>query len=183
MRVVWTAWALRDLASLRAYIWQNNPKNPLGVGASDQGGYFMSGVEDNNLDSEKLVNIWWTGAKYTYRSKTDVTFSWYQQRQNTFRVPPTCVPGNFRASCAGTLNEGSLYVDHLVKQALPGVPLSHLPSPPSAIPVKLNYQYFSLNQSGAAWEAVKRARNFAVHVPENFRNPNLELIILLPEAA
>src|SRR5271166_3685658 len=44
------------------YIWQNNPSNPLGVGASDQGGYFMSGVEDNNLDSEKLVNIWWTGA-------------------------------------------------------------------------------------------------------------------------
>src|SRR5579862_5098539 len=94
------------------YIWQNNPKNPLGVGASDQGGYFMSGVEDNNLDSEKLLNIWWTGARYTYRSKTDFTFSWYQQRQNTFRVPPTCVPGNFRASCAGTLNEGSLYVDH-----------------------------------------------------------------------
>ena len=53
------------------YIWQNNPSHPLGVGASDQGGYFMSGVEDNNLDSEKLVNIWWTGAKYTYRSKTD----------------------------------------------------------------------------------------------------------------
>jgi predicted porin len=94
------------------YIWQNNPKNPLGVGASDQGGYFMSGVEDNNLDSEKLVNIWWMGAKYTYRSKTDFTFAWYQQRQNTFRVPPTCVPGNFRSSCAGTLDEGSLYVDH-----------------------------------------------------------------------
>jgi len=94
------------------YIWQNNPKNPLGVGASDQGGFNLSGVEDNNLDSEKLVNIWWTGAKYTYRSKTDFTFSWYQQRQNTFRVPPTCVPGNFRSSCAGTLNEGSFYVDH-----------------------------------------------------------------------
>ena len=72
------------------YIWQNNPANPLGVGASDQGGYFMSGVEDNNLDSEKLVKIWWTGAKYTYRSKTDFTFAWYQQRQNDFRVPPTC---------------------------------------------------------------------------------------------
>jgi predicted porin len=37
------------------YIWQNNPSNPLGVGASDQGGYIMSGVEDNNLDSEKLL--------------------------------------------------------------------------------------------------------------------------------
>ncbi len=98
------------------YIWQNNPKNPLGVGASDQGGYFMSGVEDNNLDSEKLVNIWWTGAKYTYRSKTDVTFAWYQQRQNDFRLPPTCSTnpsiGNMRASCAGSLNEGSFYIDH-----------------------------------------------------------------------
>jgi len=98
------------------YIWQNNPANPLGVGASDQGGYFMSGVEDNNLDSEKLVNIWWTGAKYTYRKKTDVTGAWYQQRQNDFRVPRTCSTnpaiGNMRASCAGTLNEGSLYLDH-----------------------------------------------------------------------
>ena len=95
------------------YIWQNNPSNPLGVGASDQGGYFMSGVEDNNLDSEKLVQIWWTGVKYTYRSKTNVTFSWYQQRQNDFRQPPTCSPAaRFRSSCAGTLNEGSLYVDH-----------------------------------------------------------------------
>jgi predicted porin len=94
------------------YIWQNNPANPLGVGASDQGGYILSGVEDNNLDSERLVNIWWTGAKYTYRSKTDFTFAWYQQRQNDFRVPPTCTPQSFRASCAGTLNEGTLYMDH-----------------------------------------------------------------------
>jgi predicted porin len=95
------------------YVWQNNPKNPLGVGAADQGGYNMSGVEDTNLDNEKLVNIWWTGAKYTYRSKTDFTFSWYQQRQNDFRSPPTCsASAGFRSSCAGTLNEGSLYVDH-----------------------------------------------------------------------
>jgi predicted porin len=95
------------------YIWQNNPKNPLGVGASDQGGYFMSGVEDNNLDSEKLVQIWWTGAKYTYRKKTDFTVAWYQQRQNDFRSPPACsATAGFRSSCAGTLNEGSFYIDH-----------------------------------------------------------------------
>ncbi len=103
------------------YVWQNNPKNPLGVGASDQGGYFMSGVEDNNLDNEKLVNIWWTGAKYTYRSKTDFTFAWYQQRQNDFRSPPTCsVAAGFRSSCAGTLNEGSLYADYHLTKRLDG---------------------------------------------------------------
>src|SRR5579862_7112618 len=95
------------------YIWQNNPRHPLGVGASDQGGYFMSGVEDTNLDNEKLVNIWWAGGKYTFRSKTDFTFSWYQQRQNDFRSPPTCsATAGFRSSCAGTLNEGSFYIDH-----------------------------------------------------------------------
>jgi predicted porin len=95
------------------YIWQNNPRDPLGVGASDQGGYIMSGVEDNNLDSEKLLQIWWTGVKYTYRTKTDFTFAWYQQRQNDFRVPKECdAVAGFRASCAGTLNEVSGYVDH-----------------------------------------------------------------------
>ena len=95
------------------YIWQHNPKNPLGVGASDQGGYIMSGVEDDNLDTQKFVNIWWTGVKYTFRSNSDITASWYQQRQNDFRLPPTCSPAaGFRSSCAGTLNEGSLYADH-----------------------------------------------------------------------
>jgi predicted porin len=95
------------------YIWQHNPTYPLGVGASDQGGYQMSGVEDNNLDSEKLVQIWWTGAKYAFDKKTDITFAWYQQRQNDFRVPPECSPeAGFRASCAGSLNETSLYADH-----------------------------------------------------------------------
>jgi predicted porin len=95
------------------YVWQNNPSRPLGVGATDQGGYLMSGVEDNNLDSEKLLQIWWTGAKYTYRTKTDFTFAWYEQRQNDFRFPKTCsVAAGFRSSCAGTLDEGSLYADH-----------------------------------------------------------------------
>ncbi len=35
------------------HIQQFNPSNPLGVGASAQGGYLLSGVEDNNLDSPK----------------------------------------------------------------------------------------------------------------------------------
>jgi len=73
----------------------------------------MSGVEDNNLDSTKIVQIWWTGVKYTYRSKTDFTLSWYHQRQNDFRVPSTCSPeAGFRSSCAGSLDELSLYADH-----------------------------------------------------------------------
>lgn len=74
------------------------------------------------------------------------------------------------------------HIEHLVKQALPGIELTHVVSPPSAIPVKLNYQYFSLGQSGLAWEAVTRARNLAAYVPGDIPNPQLELLILLPES-
>jgi len=100
------------------YMWLNNPVNPLGVGASGQGGYILSGVEDNNLDSERRLQDWWSGVKYAVDPKTEVTLSWYQQRQNDFRVPKTCsVEAGFRASCAGTLNEGSLYLDrHFTKR-------------------------------------------------------------------
>jgi type VI secretion system protein ImpJ len=74
------------------------------------------------------------------------------------------------------------HIEHLVKQALPGVALTHVPRPPSAIPVKLNCQYFSLNQSGPAWEAIARSRNLAAYVPGDFPAPQLELIILLLQA-
>ena len=95
------------------YIWLNNPHNPLGVGASDQGGYFLSGVEDNNEDTERILRIWWTGVKYAVDAKTDITFAWYEQLQNDFRSPQPCSDAaGFRASCAGALNEGSLYGDH-----------------------------------------------------------------------
>jgi predicted porin len=90
----------------------------LDIGASAQGGYRLSGVEDNNLDSDKIVQIWWTGAKYSYDSNTDITVSYYHQEQNDFRLPPACSPtAGFRASCAGTLNEVSLYTDrHFTKR-------------------------------------------------------------------
>ena len=89
------------------YIRQTNPSNPLGVGASDQGGYIMSGVEDNNLDSPKIVQIWWTGVKYAFDRKTDITFAWYQQLQNDFRLPSTCTTATgFRSFLRGHPQRG-----------------------------------------------------------------------------
>jgi predicted porin len=85
----------------------------LGIGATAQGGYLLSGVEDKNLDSPKIVQILWPGVRYAFDGKTDITLSYYHQWQNNFRVPSTCSPAaGFRSSCAGTLNEVSLYTDH-----------------------------------------------------------------------
>jgi predicted porin len=95
------------------HIRQTNPANPLGIGATAQGGYLLSGVEDNNLDSPKIVQVGWTGVKYAFDSKTDITLSYYREWQNDFRIPAACSPSaGFRSSCSGNLNEVSLYTDY-----------------------------------------------------------------------
>lgn len=73
-------------------------------------------------------------------------------------------------------------IEQLVRQALPGMPLIHAAKPPASIPVKLNYQYFSLSQSGVAWETVMKGRSLAAFVPGDISEPQLELLILLPQA-
>ena len=70
------------------------------------------------------------------------------------------------------------HIEQLIRQALPGLALTHVPVPPRAIPVKLRYQYFSVDRSGPVWDAVLRARNFGVYVPGEIPNPDMELIIL-----
>jgi predicted porin len=95
------------------HIRMENPANPLGIGATAQGGYVLSGVEDNNLDSTKIVQIGWAGVRYSFDSKTDLTLSYYREDQNDFREPPECSPtAGYRSSCAGNLNEVSIYIDH-----------------------------------------------------------------------
>jgi type VI secretion system protein ImpJ len=71
-------------------------------------------------------------------------------------------------------------IDHLIRQALPGLGLTYMPNPPSAIPIKLNHHYFLLSKSGGEWDAIARARNLAAYVPADFPNPQLELVVLLP---
>jgi type VI secretion system protein ImpJ len=74
----------------------------------------------------------------------------------------------------------SSQIQRLIRQALSGVPLRPLTAPPSALPVKLDYQYFALDKVGADWEAIARERNLAVYVPSEFPDPKLELIVMLP---
>jgi type VI secretion system protein ImpJ len=85
----------------------------------------------------------------------------------------TRVPQLMKIGAAG-------YVDDIVRHAMPGIRLTHVVTPPSEIPVKLKYKYFSLDTQGSVWEGIKRGRNVGVHAPGEFRNVELELVILLP---
>ncbi|MGD0504098.1 MAG: porin [Steroidobacteraceae bacterium] len=95
------------------HIRQTNPSEPLGVGATAQGGYLLSGVEDDNLDSPKIVQVAWTGVKYALDRNAVLTLSYYREWQNDFRIPSTCSStAGFRSSCSGYLNEVSFYTDY-----------------------------------------------------------------------
>ncbi len=71
------------------------------------------------------------------------------------------------------------HVENYIRQALPGLRMIHVPVPPRSIPVRLRYQYFSLEATGEVWEGVKRARNLAVYTPDEINDPQMELIVLL----
>jgi type VI secretion system protein ImpJ len=70
-------------------------------------------------------------------------------------------------------------IQHLIRNALPGLPLRHTPVPPPAIPLKLDNQYFSLNQSGDLWNSIVLSRQIAVHAPGEIVDPKMELLIVL----
>jgi type VI secretion system protein ImpJ len=67
----------------------------------------------------------------------------------------------------------------LVKTALPGLSLTHLPVPPSAIAPRVEYQYFGVSRAGSCWEHIVQTRKLGLYVPGDIPNPELELAIIL----
>jgi type VI secretion system protein ImpJ len=70
-------------------------------------------------------------------------------------------------------------IQRLIRNALPGITLRHTPVPPAAIPMKLDNQYFALNQSGDLWNAIMLSRQIAVHAPGEIVEPKMEILIVL----
>ena len=71
------------------------------------------------------------------------------------------------------------FVPRLVQQALPGMAMTHLPVAPSAIPAKVDYQYFSVTQAGPCWEHLVKTRKLGLYVPGEIPDPDLELLVIV----
>ncbi len=67
-------------------------------------------------------------------------------------------------------------VGALIGRAVPGVSLIHEPIPPSSIPVKPGYKYYTLHTSGRWWEAICKARRLALYLPDEFPELKVELV-------
>lgn len=67
----------------------------------------------------------------------------------------------------------------LVKTALSGLPLAHLPVPPSAIAPKVEFQYFGLSRTGSCWEHIVKSRGVGIYIPDEISNAEIELLVAL----
>lgn len=90
--------------------------------------------------------------------------------------------GKLIALAASIKIASSNQIEELVRNATPGIEMTHDGRPPASLPVKLDYEYFKLRQHGTYWDSVMRSRNIAAWVPADFPNADLELVILLPKA-
>ena len=72
-----------------------------------------------------------------------------------------------------------LFVPELVKRALPGMPLRHLPVPPSAISSRIDTQYFAINRGGPCWDHLMQTHQAGLYIPGEIPAPEPELLVVL----
>ena len=96
------------------YILFRNPTDAYPEGFTTIGnynvlpGYVTSTAYDNN----KILRVFWTGAKYAVRDDIDVAGAFYHYYQNDYNTS-ACTDGGLSASsCAGTLNALSAMIDY-----------------------------------------------------------------------
>jgi type VI secretion system protein ImpJ len=73
----------------------------------------------------------------------------------------------------------SQFVGELVKRALPGCTLTHLPVPPPAISARVDTQYFGVSKAGPCWDHITQTRRVGIYVPGELPDPELELLVIL----
>jgi predicted porin len=68
-----------------AHVIYHNPQDNVGIGgANDQGGYALSTVNNSAFPHAKLLDTFWTGARYAYNEKTDIVGAFYLEAQNSY---------------------------------------------------------------------------------------------------
>jgi type VI secretion system protein ImpJ len=76
----------------------------------------------------------------------------------------------------------SRFVPELVKRALPGMTLTHLPVPPTAIRAEVDMQYFVVETSGPCWEHILQTRKVGVYIPGEISQPEFDLTVIVEAA-
>jgi type VI secretion system protein ImpJ len=71
------------------------------------------------------------------------------------------------------------FIRRLVQRAMPGLTLTHLPAPPSAISPRVEYEYFLIGKSGPCWDHITQTHAVGIYVPNEMPDAEIELSVLL----
>jgi type VI secretion system protein ImpJ len=71
------------------------------------------------------------------------------------------------------------FVPQLVKRALPGMEMTHVPVPPSAVARRVESQYFAVSRAGPCWDHIVQTRRVGIYVPGELPHPEIELLVIL----
>jgi type VI secretion system protein ImpJ len=71
------------------------------------------------------------------------------------------------------------HIARLVKEAFPGLPLEHLPIPPSGLAASAGTHYFQMGQTGPCWASLTQTGEVGIYVPQALASVELELWVLL----
>jgi predicted porin len=95
------------------YIKYENPKTPLGAGFIDIGGYVLAFVSNTAYDNSKIVQVYWTGVRYTVVPKLELTAAYYGVHQNAYGsgTQASCTT-NAHNVCSGSLEAFSFDADY-----------------------------------------------------------------------
>jgi predicted porin len=93
-----------------------NPNNPLAPGAFIEGGYTVFAPNNTNFTTDKILQVFWAGAKYSVRADLDVAVAYYHENQNSFIIgngtnPTGTCNTAVSGGCSGSLDAVSLVAD------------------------------------------------------------------------
>lgn len=71
------------------------------------------------------------------------------------------------------------FVGELVRRAMPGLTMTHVPSPPAAVSARPETQYFLINRSGPFWDHIVQTRHVGIYIPGDIPNAEIDLLTIL----
>lgn len=72
----------------------------------------------------------------------------------------------------------AIFIERLVREAYPGMTLTHVPTPPPRLAPLPDRLYFAIDRAGPCWQSITQSAGVGVYVPAAIQALELELLIL-----
>jgi predicted porin len=90
-----------------------NPSTPLPAGFTDIGGYVLAFVTNNAYANDKIVQVYWTGVRYTVIAPLELTVAYYGYHQNAYGTGKEAgCSTSANSTCSGSFEAFSFDADY-----------------------------------------------------------------------